>query len=211
MQDALSDESFRSFLPGQQQEDDRSLIIEFFLDKKLMGAKSEAAKRQIYEDREYVRIMIKGQDKQIAVHEVTNEHRNRFPIAYQRFVQQKPAPMVGTPVEMMPGVGPSLGHHLKGLNLRSIEDLANISDENVLQGIGPGSRDLVNRAKAWLANQAPAATALQDELAAERAARAEAERKAAEDLKALQERLAALEKPTKRKVKKAKHQPGAEA
>lgn len=209
MQDVLSDESFRAFLPGQQQEDDRSLIVEFFIDKKLMGAKSEAAKRPVYEDREYVKIMIKGQDKQIAVHEVTQEHRSRFPIAYQRFLQQKPAEVIGTPIDMLPGVGPSLAHHLKGINLRSIEDLAQITDENAMQRIGPGSRELVNRAKAWLANQAPAATALQDQLAAERAAREAAERRAEEDRKAFEARIAALEqKPARKgKPKRAKRQP----
>jgi hypothetical protein len=159
--DPTSDESFRSFLPGNQTEDDKALIVKFYVGPKLMGAKSEKAGRPIYEDREYVQIMIKGQDKQVVVHEVSNEHKRRFPIAYHLFKQQKPAPVVGTPIEMMPGVGPSMAHNLKGLNLRTVEDLANVSDENTLQSIGMGARDLVAKAKAWISRSTEEQLSLQ--------------------------------------------------
>lgn len=161
--DPTSDEAFRPFLPGQQSEDDRMLIPEFFVGKKLMGFLSEKAGRPVYEDREFVRIMIKGQDKQIHVEEVKESHKQRFPIAYHAFLQKKPVPVVGTPIEMMPGVGPSMAHHLKGLNLRAIEDLASVTDENTLQRIGMGARDLVRQAKAWIEKSTGQAIALAEE------------------------------------------------
>lgn len=145
-----TDTDFMPFLNGRT-EDDSSLIVRFFVATKLMGAKSEAAKRPIYEDREYVEIKIKGQDKQVVVHEVDEQYRNRFPIAYALFQRQKPAPVVGTPIEQLPGVGPSMAHSLKGLNLRTVEDLAAVTDENTIQRIGMGARDMITRAKAWLA------------------------------------------------------------
>lgn len=164
--DVNTDESFRSFLPGQKQEDDSALIIEFFLGKKLMGAKSVAAGREIYEDREFVRIHVKGQDKQVVVREVTPQDRDRFPIAYRYFQAAMPAPVVGTPIEQLPGIGPSMAHMLKGLNLRTIEDLARVTDENTLSRIGMGARELVNRAKAFVQQQAPEVVNLQEENAA---------------------------------------------
>lgn len=203
LHEPTGDDDFRSFLPGNQQEDDKNLIIQFFVDKKLMGAKSEAAGRPIYEDREYVRVMIKGQDKQIVVHEVTAQIRQKYPISYQRFLQQKPAPVIGTPIDMLPGVGPSLAHHLKGLNLRSIEDVANVTDENTLQAMGAGARDLVKRSRAWMEQSSERALNLEEankQLAADN-----------EDLKAkiaaFDERMAALEKkpqaaPGKKAAKK---------
>jgi hypothetical protein len=200
--DPTSDDAFASFLPGRQMEDDKALIVEFFVDKKPMGAKSAAAGKPIYEDREYVRIMIKGQDKQISVEEVKQHHKEKFPIAYMRFQQQKPAPVIGTPIEMLPGIGPSMAHHLKGLNLRSVEDVSNVSDENVLQAMGAGARDLVKRAKAWIEQSSEKTQGLQAQLAEERAAR-ERERKEFED------RLAALE--AKKAPKKSRKTEGAPA
>lgn len=148
--DPTTDESFMAFLPGRQQEDDRALIVDFFVDKKLLGLKSKEAGRPVYEDREYVRIRIKGQDKQEVVREVDAKIKARFPIAYQLFQQQKPAPMIGTPIDMLPGLGPSLAHHLKGLNIRSVEDLSMITDENVIQNIGSGARKMIDQAKQWV-------------------------------------------------------------
>lgn len=162
MLDATTDEAFRPFLPGQK-EDDSSLIVEFFVGKKLLGLKSKAEGREIYEDREFVRIQIKGQDKQVVVEEVKPHHKQKYPVAYQLFQMGKPLPVIGTPIEQLPGVGPSLAHHLKGLLLRTIEDVAGITDENTLSAIGMGARDLVNRAKAFIAKTAPQAVALQEE------------------------------------------------
>ena len=198
--DVNTDEAFRSFLPGQQQEDDRALVVEFFTDKKLLGAKSQAEKRPIYEDREYVRIQIKGQDKQLVVHEVTHEHRTKYPIAYQRFVLQKPAPVIGTPIEQLPGVGPSMAHHLKGLALRTVEDVANISDENTLQRVGMGARDLVNRAKAWLAQTTESTVSLQAKLAEKSRENEELRGIVGE----MNERIKALEKSPKKAKKNRK-------
>lgn len=182
----LTDDAFRSFLPGMPQEDDKALIVEFFIAPKLMGAKSKEAGRPIHEDREFVRIMIKGQDKQIVVHEVTDQHRQKFPIAYMRFKQNQPMPLMGEPIDLMPGVGPSMAMHLKRLNLRTVEDVAGVADENTLQAMGAGARDLVNRCKARIAQKSAETVGLQEQLAAERAAREE-------ERKAFEARLAALE------------------
>lgn len=195
--DPTSEEAFRVFLNGLP-EDDKDLIPRFFIDKKLMGAKSEAAGRPVYEDREYIEVKIKGQDKQIVVSEVTQKDKERFPRAYAAFQHSKPLPVIGTPVEMMPGVGPSMAHDLKGLSLRTVEDLARVTDENTLSRIGMGARDLVNRAKAWLAQQAPAVGAAQAQVEELQKQLAESEAKAAAEREAFEKRLAALEKPAKK-------------
>ncbi len=197
--DVSSDEAWKQFLPGNKLEDDAALIVEFFVDKKLMGAKSEAAGKPVYEDREYVKIMIKGQDKQIVVQEVQKTHKERFPIAYLRFTQNKPLPVVGTPIEMMPGVGPSLAHQLKGMNLRTIEDVANITDESVMQSIGMGARDLVKRARAWLEQTSEKSLTLQAQLVEKDAENERLRQQIAQ----FDERLAAVERPSVRRVKKA--------
>lgn len=203
--DVNTDESFRSFLPGQGQPDDAALIPRFYVEKKLMGAKSTEKGRPVYEDREYIEIKIRGQDKQIVVEEVKETHKQRFPRAYAAFAAGKPMPVIGTPIEMLPGMGPSVAHHLKGINVRTVEDLAAINDETALQNIGMGARDMVKRAKAWIEGQAPKTIELAEQLQAEKDARAA-------DRKEFEERLAALEQqktPAKRrkKAKRAKPAP----
>lgn len=181
--DVQTDSAFLQFLPGQQLEDDKALIIRFFVGKKLLGAKSIAAGREIYEDREFVEILIKGQDKQAVVEEVKQHHKQKYPVAYMAFKQAKELPIVGTPIEQLAGVGPSLAHTLKGLHIRSIEDMAGVGEnEIVLQAIGMGARDLVKRAKAWLDQTSATTVSLQEENA-----------KLKELLAKMNERLEALE------------------
>jgi hypothetical protein len=137
--------------------------VEFYLGKKLLAAKSRDAGREIYEDREYVRIQIKGQDKQVVVHEVTEQYKRKFPIAYQLFQMGKPQPVVGTPIEQLPGMGPSLAHHLRGIALRTIEDIAGVSDENTINRIGMGARELVKKAQAFIAQSTQKEVSLEQE------------------------------------------------
>lgn len=160
--DPTTDEGWRGFLPGQHQEDDRSLIIRFFVDKKLLGLKSQEAGRPIYEDREYIEIKIKGQPKQVVVEEVNAKHRQKFTIAYAAFQANRELPLVGTPIEQLPGIGPSLAATLKTFGVRSIEDMAALNDIGI-QNIGGGARDLQTRSKAYLSQTSTKAVALEEE------------------------------------------------
>lgn len=161
--DIESDSSFASFLPGAKQ-DDRTCYAIFKIDKKLIGHKSHAAGRPIYEDREYVSIMVKGQDKQVFWREVTNEDRNRFPNAYEAFQKGISAPAVGTPVELL-GLGPSTLESLKQKGVRTVEDLSELGD-TALQSIGLGAREMKDRAKAFLSKNSEATLKLEAENAA---------------------------------------------
>lgn len=158
--DVESDAAFASFLPGAKQ-DDRTCYAIFKVDKKLIGHLSHAAGRPIYEDREYVSIMVKGQDKQIFWREVTNEDRNRFPNAYQSFQKGVSAPAIGTPIEML-GLGPSTVESLKQKGVRTVEDLAELGDA-ALQSVGLGAREMKDRAKAFLNKSSETTTKLQAE------------------------------------------------
>ena len=94
-----------------------------------------------------------------------------------------------------------MAHQLKGLNLRVIEDLASISDENTFASIstrvGPGARDLVNRAKAWIEKHSPVEQELQARIT-------QLERERVEERAEFERRLKALEGSPAPKRKKAK-------
>lgn len=200
--DPTTDEAFRSFLPGQQ-EDDKALIVTFFLDKKLMGLKSMEAGRPIYEDREFVKIQIKGQDKQLVVEEVKPHHKAKYPIAYQQFLERKPAPVVGTPIEQLPGVGPSTVYNLKGLGIRTIEDLAGITDDTVVQSLGMGARQMIGRAQAFLKQTTEKTLSLEEENRQLKTQLGDA----LGQLKDLGERMAALENSKTGKRKRTEEAP----
>jgi len=195
-----TEQSFMSFLPGAQQEDDKMLIVQFFVKPKLMGLKSIEAGHEVYEDREYVEIKIKGQSKQIVVEEVTLKHKKQYPIAYHQFFTQKPLPLVGSPIEQLPGLGPSMAIRLKQLNIRSIEDMAGVSDETVIQEIGAGARDLIKRAKAFLSQTSVQTLSLAEENSALKGQLTEQ----GDAIRRLQEQLAILTAPKARKLKARK-------
>lgn len=158
----IFDSAFASFLPNAT-EDDKALIVKFFVKPKLMGLKSHEAGHEVYEDREYIEIKIKGQDKQVVSREATAQDKKKYPVAYYHFVQAKPAPVVGAPIEQLPGIGPSMALRLKQLNIRTIEDMSAISDEAALQAIGGGARDMVKRAKAFLEKTSAETVSLAEE------------------------------------------------
>lgn len=197
--DQTTDESFVQNFLRQPVEDDRNLLVRFFIAPVLLGFKSEQMGRPQYEDREHVEISIKGQDKQVVVREVTNADRDRFPIAYGRFKNQTQDAATGTPIEMMPGVGPSFALHLRSIHIRTVEDLAAVSDEAALMNIGMGARDLVEKAKAWVASQTPEKIKLEQQLADTLAQNKQLSGHNEElraQIAAFGERIAQLEKPS---------------
>lgn len=129
---------------------------------KLLAAKSREAGRQIFEDREHVQIMVKGQKEQVFVREVTQADKDRFPHAYAAFKAGKDAPVIGTPIAMLPGLGPSMVQNMKSVGVRTIEDLAALPDSAVGQ-LGTGARDFQARAKAMLAQTSAETVKLQQQ------------------------------------------------
>lgn len=149
MSDQMSDDAFRAFLPGQKQDDDAGLLITFFVKPKLMGLKSTEAGRPIYEDREYVEIRVKGQPNNVPVEEVNETHKKRWPLAYAAFKVGLPAPIIGTPIENLPGIGPSAVLTYKALGIRTVEDVVSMAEPG-LQKMGMGARELQRQCKAYL-------------------------------------------------------------
>jgi adenine-specific DNA methylase len=164
--DVESDASFTSFLPGATV-DDKACYATFKVEPKLMGFKSHEAGRPVYEDREYVRILVKGQDKQVFWREVTDEDKQRFPNAYAAFKKGVEAVVSGTPVEML-GLGPSSIEMMRLKGIRTVEDLASLGDDG-LQGLGMGARELQAKAKAFLGKTSVQSHELEQALAVERA------------------------------------------
>lgn len=150
-----------------------SVRARFFTKPIPMTFLSEQAGKPIYEDRDFVEMYVPGNRGAIHSEQVTTEHQRRWPREWDAYKQGKEAPVTGTRIEELPGIGNSLVLMLKSQHIHTIEDLANVADGD-LSNVGSGMGGLMYRDKAriWLKN-ATEGQPLSEAIA--RAVRAEAE------------------------------------
>jgi len=171
---------------------DKSIIPVFYLDAVQLGFKSEQEGRPIFEDREFVKILIAGDGKTEVNREVTQNDRQRWPEAYSRFKQglQDRDQIVGTPLAEWPVMTPADIRNWHSVNVFTVEQLASLSD-TALQTYGMGARETQTKARAYL-EQAKDTAAVQAHAAENERLRAENEQLRA-DLRALAQRIDAVE------------------
>lgn len=168
-------------------ESDKEVRVRFFMQPKQNKAKSKEAGRPIFEDREYITIFTPGNKDNIPVRPVTDIERRRFHDQYQAWLKHRDNEEVveGTPLSHWPGVTRSQVAELAYFNVRTVEELAAMSDSNA-QGF-MGIQLLRDRAKAYL-------KASETEAAAEQLRQAAKEREELHStIEALTARIAAME------------------
>lgn len=152
-----------------------------------MEFKSTQAGRPIFEDREFVEIIIPGQRNSMAVEPVNEEHKGRWPREYAAFKLGMELPSNGTPLATWPHpqMTKSMVENLAFFNVRTVEDVAGLNDAH-LQNIGMGAYELRKAAQTFLDvaknGMAPLSRML-----------ANAERLEAENVRLMQSLLAAKE------------------
>ncbi len=126
-------------------------IPQFFTEAVKLEWKSRQEGRPIFEDRDFVRIIIPGDRRSMAVEPVGEAHKERWPREYEAFRAGREAPLEGTPLSEWPVslMGPARVQELAYFNLRTVEQLAAVNDAQ-LQNLGMGSRELRERARTWL-------------------------------------------------------------
>jgi len=120
----------------------------------------------------------------------------RFPTAWLKLIEEgfkawkegRELPVDGTPLANWPVISPALVKNCLQLHVRTVEELAVISDE-VVARLGMSGRNLQQRAKAWVEAKAEGGGKLGADLEKERALREAAENR----IKSLEERLAGME------------------
>jgi hypothetical protein len=122
---------------------------EFFVEPVRDTRASLDAGRDIFVERERVRIIIPGMIASVLVKEVTEEHRERWPDQYKAFKSGQDVVLTGTPLEEWPILNKAMIAELKHLQIRTVEELAGLSDVAV-QHIGMGGQVLRERARGWL-------------------------------------------------------------
>ena len=127
---------------------DSKLYATFYVRPIMNNFQSAEQGRPIYDELEYVRIIVPGDSKTTVDCPVTDEFRMRFEKQYEKFKKNLSQSVTGTPLEMWPQMTVGLCAELKGMNVQTVEQLANMSD-GIAQRI-MGSHDLRRRAQAFL-------------------------------------------------------------
>lgn len=139
---------------------DLTLGVEFFMKPVENKAKSKAAGRPIFEDREMVRIAFPGDNKREHVapahemHYVSHQRRqmtyaDRFADRYRLFKDTNAEQIVGTPISQLPFLTEARRAELKAAGIKTAEQLAGLPDVTIKK-MGMGTRDFVNQAQAFL-------------------------------------------------------------
>ena len=121
----------------------------FFLEPVQDEVASAQAGRPIFREVERVELFMPGDQWHKPVHNVTDEHRQRYPEAYAAFRQGVDDEVTtGTPLSEWPIVSRSRVMELQALGFRTVEDVRDVSDQHAAPIMGMVS--LKARAKAWL-------------------------------------------------------------
>ena len=130
--------------------------VRFFKHAKLMGAQSDLAKRPVHEDRDFVEIKIVG-EKDVFTCEARQEHKDRFPRAWEMYLRGNEVSHNGTTIESWPQMTPSQVLNLKAIGIYTVEELAAVSDANLSKL--PDGRKLRESAISYLTRSAEAGAA----------------------------------------------------
>lgn len=124
------------------------LYVTFDLHQRHNKTKSDAEGRPIFDDVEYIRIIVPG-DKQNEIHRpATDFERRRFARQYAEFKAGTREAQSGMPLKEWTGISASQAKELEHFHVYTVEQLAGLSDAN-LQNIGP-IRGLQAKAKDYL-------------------------------------------------------------
>ena len=142
---------------------DKKLMVNFYVRAVQNTFKSAQEGRPIFDEVEFVRIIIPGDTKTLIDTKVNAEHRTRFAEMYDRFKKGLAQATSGTPLEVWPQMTVGQVAELKAMHISTVEQLADLPD-TLAQKI-MGSHQLRQKAQAFL--DAAAGDAKNSKMAAE--------------------------------------------
>lgn len=108
---------------------DKKLYVNFYIRADLNSFKSAQEGRPIFDEVDYIRIIIPGDKNSILDTQVTEEHKHRFENQYQRFKKNQEQAVSGTPLEVWPQMTVGQVAELKAMNVHTVEQLADMPDQ----------------------------------------------------------------------------------
>lgn len=135
------------FEVSQQAKQDEALLVKFYTKSVQDTARSASEGRPVFKDVEYVDIRIPG-SRDGAARPATVRDKARFPRHYQAFQQRIELPEEGTPLLEWPPMSRSMAEEMAFFNIKTVEQLANVSDG--VAGQYMGAAVYKQKAIAWL-------------------------------------------------------------
>lgn len=133
-----------------------NIIPQFYMKAVRNEFLTEVEGREIWEDKEYVEMIVPG-DKNAIVHErVKQAHKDRWPNQYRAFVESRESPSEGTPLEEWAAVSASQVMELKSCHVRTVEALAGLSDTQLAKTVPMGGHALREKAQRFIEGQSAA-------------------------------------------------------
>lgn len=136
-------------IPGSAGDKDNA-FPRFYPKSKKLEFRSQQEGQPVFETRHYVEIITPGDTRSIPNREVTDADKARWPREWAAYVENRELTPEGTPLEQWPLIDVGQIDHLKVFRIRSVEQLSQVSD-NQLLNLGMGARSLRDKAIAWLA------------------------------------------------------------
>jgi hypothetical protein len=133
--------------PGMGPGHDDKLHVHFYMKPRIDIEESTKANRPIYKDVAFVTVMIPGDKNNIVTAEVWDLHRRRWPQHWAQFLAGVKDQVVGTPLKVAPFLTEAHIEELAYFKIRTIEQLANLSDTNMTF---MGAREMSDAAKKYL-------------------------------------------------------------
>jgi hypothetical protein len=137
-----------SFENSAQAEEDKKLLVKFFVKAMPDKAASLAEGRPIFRDAELIDIKIPGDRTGGVCRPASFQDRQRFAAHYAAFKQRVEMPTVGTPLIEWPLITRSLAEELAFHNVKTVEHLSTMSDTHSSKFMGLNA--LKAKALKWL-------------------------------------------------------------
>lgn len=116
---------------------DEYLLVKFFMHPRLLRQISAREGRPVFEEQPYIQIMQPGNKDSIVQRPASAADKERFAEHWAKFqARESTEGITGTLLEEWPGVTRSQCEELKFLNIRTVEQLANVSDSNAQNIMG---------------------------------------------------------------------------
>jgi hypothetical protein len=123
-------------------------LVRFFTKEVKDDAATMAEGRPIYKEVEYIEIRILGKRDVQACRPATYRDKQDYGAHYKAFKDRVEMPVEGTPLAEWPQISRSQVEELSYLKVKTVEQLADISDTNISQF--QGGFNLRRRAQEWL-------------------------------------------------------------
>ena len=116
---------------------DENLLVKFYMHPKMNEAASKKASRPIFEEAVHIEIMQPGNKDSIIRRPASRMDKERFAEHFRRFEARiDDEGVVGTLLAEWPGITRSQVNELAYLNIKTVEQLASVSDSNAQNVMG---------------------------------------------------------------------------